>query len=344
MPLRVTRLALRYGINAFDTSPSYHPSELILGQALQSLRSEYPRSSYKIITKCGKYGPLPEDHVLDEKTVRASVERSLRRFGTDYLDVVYIHDVEYNSSLPIPAGDHALALTDPTIAASYGLAPGDEARVRGQGDERILRALGVLRELKEEGKIRMIGISGYPLPTLLRLSLLYLHSSPFQPLDIIQTYSHQNLQNTALSAYLPHFHAAGVHHIANASPLNMGMLTTRGMPGWHPAMSVPGLVEATERAKRTVREQGGGLKIEDVAVAFGMKELEGAGGEKWRCPVVVGCSDLEQVHQAVSSYITATTASASATASAISLHSLEQSVQDEYKSAGLFNYSWHSGA
>jgi aryl-alcohol dehydrogenase-like predicted oxidoreductase len=29
-----------------------------------------------------------EDHVLDEDTVRKSVERSLKRFGTDYLDVV----------------------------------------------------------------------------------------------------------------------------------------------------------------------------------------------------------------------------------------------------------------
>jgi hypothetical protein len=204
---------------------------------------------------------------------------------------------------------------------------------------------------------------------------------------MIQTYSHQNLQNTGLSAYLPLFHGAGVRHIANASPLNMGMLTTRGMPVWHPAMREKGLVDVTEEVKRKVGREG--ARMEDVAVMFGMRELRDGQGGRWRCPVVVGCSDLEQVglavgdcgilhrmggvggdslpvslslplppclslhrhiatrptltpsqvHQAVSSYLTATTTSA-----ATALPSLEQLVQSEYKSSGWFNYSWHSGA
>jgi D-arabinose 1-dehydrogenase len=84
----MTRLALQYGITAFDTAPHYHPSEKILGASLKSLEHEYPRGSYKIITKCGKYSPKREDHLLDEETLRGSIKRSLRRFGTDYLDVV----------------------------------------------------------------------------------------------------------------------------------------------------------------------------------------------------------------------------------------------------------------
>lgn len=90
LPLRVTRLALRYGINAFDTSPSYHPSEIILGKALQALRPEFPRESYKIITKAGKYGGEHADHMLtaDGDLTRRCVERSLKRFNTTYLDTV----------------------------------------------------------------------------------------------------------------------------------------------------------------------------------------------------------------------------------------------------------------
>ena len=51
---RVTRLnnllfSRRYGIRAFDTSPYYGPSEIVLGMALKVLEPEFPRSSYKIV-------------------------------------------------------------------------------------------------------------------------------------------------------------------------------------------------------------------------------------------------------------------------------------------------------
>jgi D-arabinose 1-dehydrogenase len=101
--LRITRLSLRYGINAFDTgrplkeyygyakfrsAPHYHPSEIVLGKALKALRQEFPRESYHIITKTGKYSPFLKDHDLSENMTRLCVERSLKRFETDYLDVV----------------------------------------------------------------------------------------------------------------------------------------------------------------------------------------------------------------------------------------------------------------
>lgn len=106
LPVRVVRLALRAGMTAFDTgelyspasmgslahlpAPFYHPSELVLGRALAhpAVRTEFPRESYKIITKTGKFGPKLKDHVYDPEVIRRSVERSLRRLQTDYLDVV----------------------------------------------------------------------------------------------------------------------------------------------------------------------------------------------------------------------------------------------------------------
>jgi len=51
IPLRTVRLALRYGLTAFDTSPYYGVSEIVLGQILNDPRIalEFPRSSYKIV-------------------------------------------------------------------------------------------------------------------------------------------------------------------------------------------------------------------------------------------------------------------------------------------------------
>lgn len=159
-----------------DLAPHYHPSEIVLGSALKALRKEFPRESYSIITKTGKFSPARKDHDLSERMTRLSVERSLKRFETDYLDVVCtsfwletrirlirfadLHDVEFNSSLNPPAGNHVLALSDPKIAKEYGLAPEDEGKIWGEADQRILDAMDVLRSLKKEGKIKRIGFSG----------------------------------------------------------------------------------------------------------------------------------------------------------------------------------------
>lgn len=59
-----------------------------MGHCLRALAAEYPRESYQIITKVGKYGPEAKDHVYEPDVVKRSVERSLRRLGTSYLDVV----------------------------------------------------------------------------------------------------------------------------------------------------------------------------------------------------------------------------------------------------------------
>lgn len=116
-----------------------------------------------------------------------------------------------------------------------------------------------------------------------------------EPVDIIQTYSHQNLQNSGLSAYLSEFRTrAGVQTVMNASPLNMGLLTTQGPPAWHPAS--PELRRAVDEAKEIVRDSGLSVagrpvKMEDVAVSFGMRDV-GAGPTP---PVVVGVATLDQV-------------------------------------------------
>jgi len=110
------------------------------------------------MTKCGRYGIDTFDY--SPTTIRESVKRSLERLKTDYLDTVYLHDVEFVCT-PIAAqltGNHIGAIKEE--AASYGLAEGDEARVRGDGDQKVLDALSELRDLQREGWIKNVGITG----------------------------------------------------------------------------------------------------------------------------------------------------------------------------------------
>ncbi|EIW62146.1 Aldo/keto reductase [Trametes versicolor FP-101664 SS1] len=297
IPVRTTRLALRYGIDAFDTSPYYGPSEIILGTALKVLELEFPRSSYKLaslsrqsMTKCGRYGSTQAEFDYTPATIRASVKRSLERLHTTYLDTVYLHDVEFVCTPVGPrSGHHAAALAD--AAAEYGLAPGQGGTVWGAGDQAILDAVAELRKLQAEGVVKHVGISGYPLPTLLRLALLVLHATG-KPLDVLLSYSHSNLQNATVAAFAPHFRArAQIPQLLTASPLNMGLLTPR-YPPWHPAS--PELREAAAKAREACEEAlwDGGLP--NVAVGYGFRK-----GAEVEVPVVVGLSNLAEVHESV---------------------------------------------
>lgn len=79
------RRALELGINYFDTSPLYGESERRMGLGLEG----WPREQYFLATKTGT-GVEPKNYTADW-TFR-SVEESLRRLKTDYLDLVLIHD------------------------------------------------------------------------------------------------------------------------------------------------------------------------------------------------------------------------------------------------------------
>ncbi|KAF0424577.1 Aldo/keto reductase [Gigaspora margarita] len=127
-PFEAVSRALELGINAFDTSPYYGDSEQILGSVLSSLSDKYPRSHYYIITKVGRYGLNKQDFDYSPKRARESVEESCRRLKTDYLDVVYAHDVEFVDI------------------------------------DEVVGNCGVLVELfklKKEGKLNMLGLASY---------------------------------------------------------------------------------------------------------------------------------------------------------------------------------------
>ncbi|KAF8257694.1 Aldo/keto reductase family-domain-containing protein [Lactarius quietus] len=289
IPLRTIRLALRYGIRAFDTAPYYDDSEIVLGTALKSLELDFPRGTYQLITKVGRYGPSPSDFDYSPTALRTSVQRSLRRLHTQYLDIVYLHDVEFVAPCVAPRaeGNHSTALSDE--GAAYGL----ETREAEGSDERVLEAISTLRAMQAEGLIRHIGISGLPLPALLRTAQLVLTRTG-RPLDAVQSYAHLTLQNATLSAFADALRStrARVSQVLAASPLGMGLLAPPpAPPAWHPAP------QAVRDAAREAVSAVGEAEVARVAVAWSVSAAQEGG-----MPVVVGMSNLGEVHAAVEAW------------------------------------------
>ncbi len=120
--LRVLDRALELGINFWDTAEMYGPftNEELLGRALKGK----PRQDVIIATKFAwKFGPKGEQVGLDGSPshIRQSIEGSLKRLGTDYIDLYYQHRL------------------DP--------------------DTPVEETVGALADLVKEGKVRYIGLS-----------------------------------------------------------------------------------------------------------------------------------------------------------------------------------------
>jgi D-arabinose 1-dehydrogenase len=236
--------ALQLGIRAFDTSPYYGPSEEILGSALSTdfVKQNFPREDYFLLTKVGRIAA--EEFDYSPAWVRRSVERSCARLHTSYLDVVYCHDVEFVS------------------------------------DAEVLGAVAELRRLRDEGVIRYVGISGYPVALLARLAELVLRETG-RPLDVVMSYANFTLQNAALAGPdgIERLRAAGVDVVPNASLLGMGLLRQEGVPvggmgDWHPAPN--DLREACARAAAFCARHGERLEV--IAIRYALETWLSVGG------------------------------------------------------------------
>ncbi len=84
---RLLQLASELGINLLDTAPAYGTSEERLGKALVGKRDQFVLS-----TKVGEEFVNGESSFdFSRATIIASVERSLKRLRTDYVDIVLVH-------------------------------------------------------------------------------------------------------------------------------------------------------------------------------------------------------------------------------------------------------------
>ncbi|XP_013399106.1 L-galactose dehydrogenase isoform X1 [Lingula anatina] len=225
----VLKVALKSGINYLDCAPWYGhgKAETVLGQALKSI----PRQAYYVATKVGRY--LPEaTKMFDfsaERTMR-SVDESLQRLGLEYIDVIQVHDMEFAPSL----------------------------------DVIINETLPALQKCKDMGKVRHIGITGYPLEnfrTVLERSTV--------KIDTILTYCRCAMNDTSLREYYPYLKERGVG-ILNGSPIGMGLLTHRGPADWHPATQE--IREKCAEAARYCQEQN--VDISKLAMQFALEQPE----------------------------------------------------------------------
>ena len=267
---RIVARALDLGVRAFDTSPYYGPSEELLGQALSvpEVRERHPRSSYFLITKCGRIGISEFDY--SPEWIRYSIERSFERLHTHYLDVVYCHDVEF-------------------------VTPSE-----------VLVAVQELRRIRDStGTIKYVGISGYPVQLLCELAELVLRETG-EPLDVVQSYANFTLQNTTLQTLgLERLRRAGVSVVPNASILGMGLLRSQGVPiggdgDWHPAPRE--LRKAVMEAGSFTEDEG--ERMEVVALRWGLETWARVGATVGGLGAaigvsVIGVSNLRELEEAM---------------------------------------------
>src|SRR5919204_1339927 len=98
--------ALDLGITTFDTADVYADTraESVLGKALAGER----REGLEIFTKVyWPTGPGRNDHGLSRKHIHESIDGSLRRLGTDYVDLYQAH--RYDVDTPLEETMEALA-------------------------------------------------------------------------------------------------------------------------------------------------------------------------------------------------------------------------------------------
>ena len=139
--------------------------------------------------------------------------------------------------------------------------------------EEVLGAIKELRRIRdEEGTIKYVGISGYPVAVLCGLAQLILQETG-EPLDAVMSYASFTLQNTRLlSEGIPRLVDAGVDVVPNASPLGMGLLRSQGPPigamgNWHPA---PDELRKVVRAASDWTDKQG-ERLEVVAVRYALE-------------------------------------------------------------------------
>lgn len=255
-------LAFENGFNAIDSSPYYGRLEQYFGVALAALKQKWPRESYYICTKAGRYGANDFDY--SRTRVRASVMQSLQRFQTTYLDAVCMHDIEF------------------------------------VGVDEVMEALKELRLLKNEGLVRAIGVSGYPIELLYEVALAAKNDAEIGPLDVILLYSNGCLQNTRLfDVYDKFFTECGVKRLMNGSILSMSLLRSQSTHDFHPALD--SLKAKAKQVAAHLKEKD--IDVADLATRFAMrKTLYENGNLTNRSSVVLGVSSVHELELALENY------------------------------------------
>ena len=201
-------------------------AETVLGKALKQI----PRDRYYLSTKVGRYG---KDGVnlwdYSAKRVTESVYESMERLNIGYIDLINVHDIEFQASM--------------------------EGGLQKVVDE----TLPALVALREKGVVGHVGITDLQ-PENLKWVIEH---SEQGTVESILCFCHYSLNDDMLLDYLDFFESHGIG-VINASPLSMGLLSDRGTPEWHPAPQP--LKDACRRAAEYCRSKD--YPIEKLAMQF----------------------------------------------------------------------------
>ena len=226
--IQAVHVAVDNGINFIDVSPYYGhlKAETVLGKALK----EIPREKYYLSTKVGRYG---KDGVntwdYSAKRAKESVYESMERLNVDYIDLINVHDIEFQADL--------------------------EGGLQKVVDE----TLPALVELRDKGIVRHVGITDLQ-PENLKWVIEH---SEKGVVESILNFCHYSLNDTLLADYLGFFELQGIG-VINASPFSMGLMSQRGAPEWHPATKA--LKKACAKAAAYCQEKG--YPIDKLAIQF----------------------------------------------------------------------------
>jgi len=216
--LRSVRVALDCGLNFIDTSPFYGRgmSEVLLGIALRDV----PRDSYTLSSKLGRYDLQHFD--FSAKRVAESVDVSLHRLGTDHLDIILCHDIEFVKMQQI---------VDETLPA--------------------------LRKIQQQGKVRFVGFSGYPM----KIFKFILDQTS---VDCVLSYNQYTLQNTRFADEVVPYLKTKSAGVMNAGPFSARLLTNAPLPQW---LKEPENVKAAAR-RAAAHCASKGVDIAKLALQF----------------------------------------------------------------------------
>lgn len=237
--LRAVRVALELGMNFIDTSPFYGRG---MSECLLGVALRgVPRESYLLGTKLGRYD---RDHFdFSARRVVESVDVSLQRMGVDHLDIMLCHDIEFVEMSQI-----------------------------------VEETLPALREVRDSGKVRFIGVSGYPMA-------MFRYVLERTDLDVVLSYNHYTLQNTMLAGLVPYLKGKRVG-IMNAAPFSARLLTNAPLPAWHKA--TPFVRETARKAAEHCTTRG--VDIAQLALQYSLADEE-------MTTCVVGSANPENVRK-----------------------------------------------
>jgi aryl-alcohol dehydrogenase-like predicted oxidoreductase len=205
--VRCVQVAIDGGVNYIDTAAYYGRGMSEL--LLGRILPGLSRDSYFLSTKLGRYAPRHFD--FSAKRVAESVDVSLERMRIDYIDMVFCHDIEFVDMKQI---------VDETLPA--------------------------LRRQVAAGKVRYIGVSGYPMK-------MFKYILEHTDIDVILTYNHYTLQNDMALDLLPLCRRKNVG-VINAAPFSARLLSDAALPPWHKA--TPEVRQVAKAAADHCRQRG----------------------------------------------------------------------------------------